>query len=303
MSDMKDELETLPASGPMAQTAKDFKSDQMVRWCPGCGDFAILATVQKVMPTLGIPRENIVFVSGIGCSSRFPYYMNTYGFHSIHGRAPTVATGIKCANPKLQVWVVTGDGDGLSIGGERGQLGHVIGCAGAVDAGAQKHRGTALPIKKENIFCPAIVVRGDNIQRITFIRNVAAIGANIGRIRGSEGRISGEEAPADEQIALGQCIEDIDVLQFVQVWRGIRRGRRINQITSVAAEPKIRTDPKRARANSGFAHSMSINHDQRWEAAINRLEISDPLSIRTDGNRRNRAHGDGGIRQYALAQL
>jgi 2-oxoglutarate ferredoxin oxidoreductase subunit beta len=116
MSDMKDELETLPASGPM-QTAKDFKSDQMVRWCPGCGDFAILATVQKVMPTLGIPRENFVFVSGIGCSSRFPYYMNTYGFHSIHGRAPTVATGVKCANPDLQVWVVTGDGDGLSIGG------------------------------------------------------------------------------------------------------------------------------------------------------------------------------------------
>jgi 2-oxoglutarate ferredoxin oxidoreductase subunit beta len=111
----KDELETLPATGPV--TAKDFKSDQMVRWCPGCGDFAILATVQKIMPTLGIPRENIVFVSGIGCSSRFPYYMNTYGFHSIHGRAPTVATGVKCANPNLQVWVVTGDGDGLSIGG------------------------------------------------------------------------------------------------------------------------------------------------------------------------------------------
>ncbi|HEX4048788.1 MAG TPA: 2-oxoacid:ferredoxin oxidoreductase subunit beta [Elusimicrobiota bacterium] len=105
----------MPSAGPM--TAKDFKSDQMVRWCPGCGDFAILATVQKVMPTLGIPRENFVFVSGIGCSSRFPYYMNTYGFHSIHGRAPTVATGVKCANPDLQVWVVTGDGDGLSIGG------------------------------------------------------------------------------------------------------------------------------------------------------------------------------------------
>jgi 2-oxoglutarate ferredoxin oxidoreductase subunit beta len=116
MSDTHDELETLPASGPM-QTAKDFKSDQMVRWCPGCGDFAILATVQKVMPTLGIPREKFVFVSGIGCSSRFPYYMNTYGFHSIHGRAPTVATGIKCARPDLQVWMITGDGDGLSIGG------------------------------------------------------------------------------------------------------------------------------------------------------------------------------------------
>jgi 2-oxoglutarate ferredoxin oxidoreductase subunit beta len=115
MTDMKDELETLPASGPMQ--AKDFKSDQMVRWCPGCGDFAILATVQKVMPTLGIPRENFVFVSGIGCSSRFPYYMNTYGFHTIHGRAPTIATGIKCSRPDMQVWVVTGDGDGLSIGG------------------------------------------------------------------------------------------------------------------------------------------------------------------------------------------
>jgi len=116
MSDMKDELETLPASGPVL-TAKDFKSDQMVRWCPGCGDFAILATVQKLMPTLGVKRENTVFVSGIGCSSRFPYYMNTYGFHSIHGRAPTFATAIKCARPDLQVWVITGDGDGLSIGG------------------------------------------------------------------------------------------------------------------------------------------------------------------------------------------
>ncbi len=114
---MADEMEMLPASGPIVQTAKDFKSDQMVRWCPGCGDFAILATVQKIMPTLNIPKEKIAFVSGIGCSSRFPYYMNTYGFHSIHGRAPTVATGLKCANPDMQVWVVTGDGDGLSIGG------------------------------------------------------------------------------------------------------------------------------------------------------------------------------------------
>ena len=110
------ELATLPGSGPML-TRKDFVSDQMVRWCPGCGDFAILATVQKLLPSLGIPKENYVFVSGIGCSSRFPYYMNTYGFHSIHGRAPTLATGIKCARPDLQVWMVTGDGDGLSIGG------------------------------------------------------------------------------------------------------------------------------------------------------------------------------------------
>ncbi len=111
------EMEMLPAAGPIVQTMKDFKSDQMVRWCPGCGDFAILATVQKMLPTLNIPKEKYVFVSGIGCSSRFPYYMNTYGFHTIHGRAPTVATGIKCSNPDLQVWVVTGDGDGLSIGG------------------------------------------------------------------------------------------------------------------------------------------------------------------------------------------
>lgn len=97
--------------------AKDFQSDQDVRWCPGCGDYSILAQVQRVMPDLNIPRHNVVFVSGIGCSSRFPYYMNTYGFHSIHGRAPAVATGLKIARPELMVWVVTGDGDGLSIGG------------------------------------------------------------------------------------------------------------------------------------------------------------------------------------------
>lgn len=96
---------------------KDFASDQEVRWCPGCGDYSILAQVQKVMPELGVPRENIVFVSGIGCSSRFPYYMNTYGFHSIHGRAPAIASGLKITRPELSVWVVTGDGDGLSIGG------------------------------------------------------------------------------------------------------------------------------------------------------------------------------------------
>ncbi len=105
------------APPPGELTKKDFVSDQEVRWCPGCGDYAILNNVQKVMPELGIPREKVVFVSGIGCSSRFPYYMNTYGFHSIHGRAPAVATGIKCANPELSVWVITGDGDALSIGG------------------------------------------------------------------------------------------------------------------------------------------------------------------------------------------
>jgi 2-oxoglutarate ferredoxin oxidoreductase subunit beta len=98
-------------------TRKDFVSDQEVRWCPGCGDYAILAQMQRVLPELGIPREQIVFISGIGCSSRFPYYMNTYGVHSIHGRAPTLASGLKVANPDLHVWVITGDGDGLSIGG------------------------------------------------------------------------------------------------------------------------------------------------------------------------------------------
>ena len=98
-------------------TRKDFVSDQDVRWCPGCGDYSILANMQRVMPDLGIPRENVVFVSGIGCSSRFPYYMDTYGFHTIHGRAPSFATGIKISRPELSVWVVTGDGDGLSIGG------------------------------------------------------------------------------------------------------------------------------------------------------------------------------------------
>jgi 2-oxoglutarate ferredoxin oxidoreductase subunit beta len=96
---------------------KDFVSDQDVRWCPGCGDYAILAQVQKLLPELGVPRENFVFISGIGCSSRFPYYVNTYGFHSIHGRAPAIATGLKVSRPDLSVWVVTGDGDALSIGG------------------------------------------------------------------------------------------------------------------------------------------------------------------------------------------
>jgi 2-oxoglutarate ferredoxin oxidoreductase subunit beta len=96
---------------------KDFKTDQEVRWCPGCGDYAILAAVQGFMPELGVPRENIVFISGIGCSSRFPYYMNTFGMHSIHGRAPAIATGLSTSRPDLSVWVVTGDGDALSIGG------------------------------------------------------------------------------------------------------------------------------------------------------------------------------------------
>ncbi len=102
---------------PPVLTAKDFSTDQEVRWCPGCGDYSILAQVQKVMPALGIPRENIVIISGIGCSSRFPYYMNTYGMHSIHGRATAIASGLKATRPELSVWVVTGDGDSLSIGG------------------------------------------------------------------------------------------------------------------------------------------------------------------------------------------
>ena len=105
-------------------TKKDFKSDQEVRWCPGCGDYAILACIQGVCATLGYRKENTMFVSGIGCSSRFPYYMDTYGFHSIHGRAPAIATGIKLANPGLNVWLVTGDGDGLSIGGNH--LAHIL---------------------------------------------------------------------------------------------------------------------------------------------------------------------------------
>jgi 2-oxoglutarate ferredoxin oxidoreductase subunit beta len=111
------------AVGPRALTRKDFQTAQEVRWCPGCGDFAILTQVQKSLAGLGVPRHHHVFVSGIGCSSRFPYYVNTYGFHTIHGRAPAIATGVKCANPALSVWVITGDGDGLSIG-----TNHLIHC-------------------------------------------------------------------------------------------------------------------------------------------------------------------------------
>ncbi len=111
-------MPTLPTvERPDKPTAKDFASDQDVRWCPGCGDYAILNQVRKVMANLNCDREKTVFVSGIGCSSRFPYYMNTYGFHTIHGRAPAVVTGVKIANPQLDVWMVTGDGDALSIGG------------------------------------------------------------------------------------------------------------------------------------------------------------------------------------------
>ncbi len=106
------------SDGATAQlTRKDFVSDQEVRWCPGCGDYAILAQIQKTLPSLGVPKENLVVISGIGCSSRFPYYVDTYGFHSIHGRAMTLASGLKCVNKDLSVWVITGDGDGLSIGG------------------------------------------------------------------------------------------------------------------------------------------------------------------------------------------
>jgi 2-oxoglutarate ferredoxin oxidoreductase subunit beta len=108
---------TLVPKSDLELKAKDFKSDQEVRWCPGCGDYAILAAVQGFLPELGLRKENIVFVSGIGCSSRFPYYMNTFGMHSIHGRAPAIATGLAVSRPDLSVWVVTGDGDSLSIGG------------------------------------------------------------------------------------------------------------------------------------------------------------------------------------------
>ena len=105
------------AMTPIKTSPKDWETDQDVRWCPGCGDYAILKAVQRTMPEIGGTPENTVFVSGIGCSSRFPYYMETYGFHTIHGRAPAVATGVKLANPDLDVWIITGDGDALSIGG------------------------------------------------------------------------------------------------------------------------------------------------------------------------------------------
>ncbi|MFI2763346.1 2-oxoacid:ferredoxin oxidoreductase subunit beta [Streptomyces echinatus] len=117
MTDATNGLLQLVPKAEAKQSMKDFKSDQEVRWCPGCGDYAILAAVQGFMPELGLARENIVFVSGIGCSSRFPYYMNTYGMHSIHGRAPAIATGLASSRRDLSVWVVTGDGDALSIGG------------------------------------------------------------------------------------------------------------------------------------------------------------------------------------------
>lgn len=110
-------MSTTVLESPVTLTAKDFTSDQEVRWCQGCGDYSILAQFQKVMPTLGIPKENIVIISGIGCSSRFPYYMNVYGMHSIHGRATAIASGLKASRPELSVWVVSGDGDSLSIGG------------------------------------------------------------------------------------------------------------------------------------------------------------------------------------------
>ncbi len=118
MTDLRDTpaLRLVPKTDT-GQSKKDFTSDQEVRWCPGCGDYAILAAVQGFMPELGLRKENIVFVSGIGCSSRFPYYMDTYGMHSIHGRAPAIATGLSTSRPDLSVWVVTGDGDALSIGG------------------------------------------------------------------------------------------------------------------------------------------------------------------------------------------
>ena len=120
---MSPEAAPAPAAPKPGFTKDDFVSGQEVRWCPGCGDYSILATAQRSLAKRATRRENHVFISGIGCSSRFPYYMNTYGFHTIHGRAPAIATGLKCVNPELEVWVVTGDGDGLSIGGN-----HLIHC-------------------------------------------------------------------------------------------------------------------------------------------------------------------------------
>ena len=110
-------MSTTMEQQPVLLTAKDFATDQEVRWCPGCGDYSILAQVQKIMPGIGVAKENIVIISGIGCSSRFPYYMNTYGMHSIHGRATAIASGLKASRPELSVWIVSGDGDSLSIGG------------------------------------------------------------------------------------------------------------------------------------------------------------------------------------------
>jgi 2-oxoglutarate ferredoxin oxidoreductase subunit beta len=112
---MSTEAQAIPTAPKL--TKKDFQTDQEVRWCPGCGDYAILSAVQQIFPELGIPKEQFVVVSGIGCSSRFPYYMDTYGFHSIHGRAPAIATGLKLSRPELEVWIATGDGDAMSIGG------------------------------------------------------------------------------------------------------------------------------------------------------------------------------------------
>ncbi len=120
MSTIKKETTKQPV---ISYSKEDFVSDQQVRWCPGCGDYAILSTTQRTLAKFPIPKENHVFISGIGCSSRFPYYMNTYGFHTIHGRAPTIASGLRCINPDLNIWVITGDGDGLSIGGN-----HLIHC-------------------------------------------------------------------------------------------------------------------------------------------------------------------------------
>src|SRR5205085_3544112 len=116
-------MSTIPLPPLAAPKAADYASDQDIRWCPGCGDYSILAQTKKVLAKLGVDRSKTVFISGIGCSSRFPYYMNTYGFHSIHGRAPTFVTGLKLARPELNIWMVTGDGDALSIGGNHFKIG------------------------------------------------------------------------------------------------------------------------------------------------------------------------------------
>jgi 2-oxoglutarate ferredoxin oxidoreductase subunit beta len=136
-------------------TLKDWETDQEVRWCPGCGDYAILKAVQRTMPEIGTAPENTVFISGIGCSSRFPYYMETYGFHTIHGRAPAFATGLKLANPSLDIWIVTGDGDGLSIGGNHTM--HLI--RRNLDCQIMLFNNEIMALRKGNIPRPAASAR------------------------------------------------------------------------------------------------------------------------------------------------
>src|SRR5438094_13995 len=151
-------------NGKPLLTAKDFTSDQEVRWCPGCGDYAILSAVQKFLPELGLPRERIVFISGIGCAARFPYYVQTYGMHSIHGRAPAIATGLALSRPDLSVWVVTGDGDSLSIGGNH--LIHVLRRGSARRAAPRGRLGRDRRRRGGGLAAGARRERGDAVARV-----------------------------------------------------------------------------------------------------------------------------------------